>query len=115
MDEALLARVPLFATLPCSERRYLAATLRVVTAPAGAILCREGESGDRCYVVAAGHLDVIKAWDTPDEHLIATHGPGEVIGELSLFNRDRRRTATVRCRDAALRPPHAEPLRGKWL
>ncbi|NJN43860.1 MAG: cyclic nucleotide-binding domain-containing protein [Anaerolineae bacterium] len=43
-----------------------------------------------------GQLNVIKSLGTADERLIASRGPGEFVGELSLVNPDGLRTASVR-------------------
>ncbi|MBP7692542.1 MAG: SpoIIE family protein phosphatase [Anaerolineales bacterium] len=93
-----LAQVPLFAALPASELEALAARLRPLTFPAGTRVVREGDHGDQFYLILAGQLEVVKAEDTPDERLVGVRGPGEYIGEMSLFNPDSARTASVRAR-----------------
>ncbi len=98
MEESIIAQVPLFATLPESEVRHLAATLRPVDFAPQEILIREGELGDRFYVIVAGQIDIVKAIDTPEERLLGTRGSGEYAGEMSLLNPDGRRTASVRAR-----------------
>lgn len=60
------------------------------------IIMRQGEPGECMYVVLEGHADVVR------EHggsatLLATLGPGDFIGEMSLFERESR-SATVRAR-----------------
>ncbi|MDE3090579.1 MAG: SpoIIE family protein phosphatase [Chloroflexota bacterium] len=62
------------------------------------ILFREGEYGDRFFVVVEGEIEIIKALGTADERLIAVRKSGEYVGEMSLLNRDGLRTATVRTR-----------------
>lgn len=92
----LLARVPLFRRLPPDERQRLAAALRLITLPAGAVLFSQGEPGDRFYIVVEGRLEIVQALDTPDERILARRGPGEFVGEMSLLNPDGVRTASVR-------------------
>ena len=99
--EALLSQVPLFVSLPPDEIHYLADTLRPIVAPAGLLLFREAEQGDRFYVVLEGEIEIIKALDEPDERLLGVRGAGEYVGEMSLFNRDGLRTASARARTAA--------------
>jgi CRP-like cAMP-binding protein len=56
---------------------------------AGGVLMREGEPGDRYYVIASGRVDV-----TRDGRHLRTCGPGEGVGEIALL-RQIPRTATV--------------------
>jgi sigma-B regulation protein RsbU (phosphoserine phosphatase) len=96
VDLLALRQVPLFATLPLAEIEELARGLKAVEFEAGTILFREGEVGDRFYVVLAGEIAFIKAMDTLDERLVGVRGPGEFVGEMSLLNQDGLRTASVR-------------------
>jgi sigma-B regulation protein RsbU (phosphoserine phosphatase) len=96
MSAHVLGKVPLFATLPPAELEQLAAELRPCARLAGTVLFNEGECGDHFYVVVEGRIEIIKALGTREERLLSTRGPGEFVGEMSLLNRDGRRTATVR-------------------
>ena len=96
-----LGRVPLFKNLPEAELKRLSSELRVEELPPGSVLFREGECGDYFYVIREGQFEVLQAVDTPEERVIAVRGPGDFFGELSLFNPDGRRTATVRSKGKA--------------
>src|SRR5258708_14673749 len=98
MTDQLLARVPLFTGLPAAALAQLAEVLTLRQAPEGQIVFRETEHGEHFYVVIDGQIDVIKALGTPAQHLLASRGPGEFVGEMSLLNPDGLRTATVRAR-----------------
>ena len=98
MDEIFLAHVPLFATLPRRVLRRLVATLQQIELPANTVLFREGEQGDRFYVVMSGELEVLKRLSPTETRLLRICGPGEVMGEMGLLNRDALRTATLRTR-----------------
>jgi serine phosphatase RsbU (regulator of sigma subunit) len=102
VKEKLLARTPLFSSLPEDEISKLTESLRVLEVPPSKVLFQEGEIGDRFYIIIQGQIEVIKALDTPEERLIGVRGPGEFIGELSLINRAGLRTASVR----SLGPAH---------
>lgn len=102
MKEKLLAQAPLFKGLPKDEIKKLAETLSVREVPPKTILFKEGEIGDRFYIIIQGQIEVIKALGTPEERLIGLRGPGEFVGELSLINRAGLRTASVR----SLGPAH---------
>jgi sigma-B regulation protein RsbU (phosphoserine phosphatase) len=96
MNKQLLHKIPLFKDLPDEEIDLLADTLQVVELPPNTILFREGDPGDRFYIVIYGQLETIKALGTKEEWILGLRGPGEFIGELSLINRSGLRTASVR-------------------
>jgi len=98
MNDPILSRVPLFATLPASEIKRLQKALRRSEIPANSILFHEGERGDRFYIVLDGQVEIVQALGTADERLAGVRGPGEYFGEMSLLNRDALRTMSVRAR-----------------
>ena len=55
---ARLRAIPMFAPLPPPTIERLAAPPRHVAVPGGTAIIREGEAGDRFYVVDAGALEV---------------------------------------------------------
>jgi MFS family permease len=85
----LLRGIPLFAPLPLTAIERLASSLQAVDVATGERLIREGEIGDRYYVVATGELDV-----TREGIRLRTCGPGAGVGEIALLRRVPR-TATV--------------------
>jgi len=98
MKEQFLRRVPLFASLPPGETAYLAQTLRPSELAAETLVFLEGKQDDRFYILLDGEVEIIKALGSDAERLLGIRGPGSVIGEMSLFSRDGRHTASVRAR-----------------
>jgi len=92
----IIAQVPLFAQLPADELEHLVKTLDTCQYRAGEVLFSEGERGDRFYVIQNGQVEIVKSLGTANERLVALRGPGEFVGEMSLFNRSGLRTASVR-------------------
>ncbi len=62
--------------------------------PDGAIICRQGERGDRMYVVQAGRATVLRE-DDGTEVVVGELNRGDVFGEMAIFDRQPR-SATVR-------------------
>jgi phosphoserine phosphatase RsbU/P len=92
----LFKKVPLLSDLPRHELDYLAATLEIVYLHPGDVLFREEDAGESLFIVLEGELDVFMAIDTSAERRLASLGPGEFIGEMSLLIPGRSRTASVR-------------------
>ena len=104
-DLALLRGVPMFAPLPAVTIEELARALQPVHVAAGEDIVRQGEPGDRFYVVAAGDVDVLV-----DGRMVREQGAGESFGEIALL-RDEPRTASVRARsDTELRALERAPF-----
>ncbi len=93
--EAFLKTVPLFAeALGDGQLRLLATQSRATFFLAGTRLMTQGEFGGAMFVVASGEVAVTFADAAEREQSVAKLGPGDVVGEMSLFTGDRR-TATV--------------------
>jgi hypothetical protein len=87
---ALLRRIPLFSPLPPATMERLAASLDAMHFDAGHEIIRQGDAGDRFYVLSDGMVEV-----TSDGHSMGSFGRGYFFGEIALL-RDVLRTATVR-------------------
>ncbi|HSM70869.1 MAG TPA: SpoIIE family protein phosphatase [Anaerolineales bacterium] len=96
MRLSVLRKIPLFASLPTEERRYLASRLTSHELPVGHILFREGSQEKGFYILLEGEVEVLKSADTSNERSLGKRKAVSLIGEMSLFTRDGHRTATVR-------------------
>jgi MFS family permease len=92
----ILGSVPIFAPLPGVTLEHLATRLVPLRIEPGTIVVREGDAGDRFYVVAEGALDVSEYG-----RAISELGPGGYFGEIALI-RDVPRTATVTAKTATV-------------
>ena len=91
----LLQGSPIFAPLPLATIEWLTSRLLPVHLEAGSTLFRQGEHGDRFYLIDQGELEVLIDGASPK-----VEGPGGSLGEIALL-RDIPRTATVRARTDA--------------
>lgn len=66
---------------------------------AGAQIFAQGERGDQMYVITAGHVDV-----EVDGELIATLGPGELLGEMALIDAGPRSGTAIARSQCTLTP-----------
>jgi CRP-like cAMP-binding protein len=85
----LLAGCPLFVGIDDADLDHLAEKASQVEFPAGHVIARQGEIGTGFFVVIDGRVRVVR-----DGKVIATLGPGEFFGELSVLDR-MPRTAMV--------------------
>jgi CRP/FNR family transcriptional regulator, cyclic AMP receptor protein len=96
VDDGLevLSRAPLFEGLDEDGARALRSRMSDVKLERGERLFAEGDAGDRLYVVLEGKLKLTKAAPDGRENLLSVIGPGEMFGELSLFD-PRPRTSSA--------------------
>ena len=92
--EGVLAQSPLFAALDEESAASLEAAMTRRTLARGHVVFREGDTGDRLFVVLEGKVKISRAASDGRENLLAVLGATEMFGELSLFDPGAR-TATV--------------------
>jgi CRP/FNR family transcriptional regulator len=95
----LLSRVPVFSSLGPDDLALVAEVSHPRRFAAGEAVFREGDESNTCYVVRTGHARAVREHADGRQIALATFGPGDIFGELAMFD-DERRSATVETVDA---------------
>jgi putative peptide zinc metalloprotease protein len=90
-----LRRVPLFVNVTDEELDNIANHLVQERFPAGVAIIREGEPGDKFYILERGKASVWRVDSDQVERKIDEKGPGQYFGEVALVS-SAPRNATVR-------------------
>jgi CRP/FNR family transcriptional regulator/CRP/FNR family cyclic AMP-dependent transcriptional regulator len=90
-----LARASLFASLSEIELEAVRGACRVRRFKAGEVLFHEGDPGHTLYVLGTGRVKSVMAGPYGAETILAIHGPGDSIGELSLLDDEPRAASAV--------------------
>ena len=94
MIDSNLHDTPLFSALDDEAAIALKQSMVPQTIKKGQDLFKEGDPGDRLYVVTEGKIKLSHASGDGRESLLMVLGPGDMFGELSLFDPGPR-TATA--------------------
>ena len=109
MDQ-ILHQTPLFASLDLEGASALRELLTEQVVLKGEVLFYEGEPGNDLFMILEGKIKLVHASTDGRESLMAVLGPGEMFGELSLFDPGPR-TSTAK----ALTETHALRLSNQQL
>lgn len=101
MDDALRS-APLFRELDDEAAAALRDSMDEVRVTRGQVLFREGDAGDRVYVVIEGKVKLGRTAPDGRENLLAVLGPGQMFGELSLFDPGPRSATATAVTDSML-------------
>ncbi len=114
MDPEVLMQAPLFQGLEGEAATALAKAMSTAILDKGAVLFHEGDTGDQLYVVVEGKVKLSRSGSAGRENLLAVLGPGQMFGELSVFDPGpRSSTATAVTRSEIRVLEHDELIR--WL
>jgi CRP-like cAMP-binding protein len=98
----VLRRTPLFAALDEDASIALRASMTEFSLARGEVLFYEGDPGDALYVVTEGKVKLGRTSGDGRENLVGIQGPGEMFGELSLFDPGPRASTATALLDSKL-------------
>ena len=107
----LLSMVDVFTGLEDHELELLSRVAQEVSLPSDTIIFRQGDRGDKMYLVTSG---IIEIWKTEGHDIkgsrLARLKQGEIFGEMALFDKEPR-SATAITSQTSPRPAVARPQR----
>ncbi|WP_020577124.1 cyclic nucleotide-binding domain-containing protein [Actinopolymorpha alba] len=110
----VLRQAPMFAGLDESAASALRAAMHEVRLRRGEVLFHEGDAGEELYVVIDGKVKMGRTSSDGRENLLSVLGPGQMFGELSVFDPGPRSSTVTAVTDATLLALGQEQL-ATWL
>ncbi|ULL18348.1 ATP-binding cassette domain-containing protein [Paenibacillus sp. H1-7] len=95
VDEQRLGKLPFFSGIDPSHLRDMTSLFTTETFKDGEDAVREGEQGDKLYIIVRGRFEILKTTADAKEQRVAVLQDGDHFGEIALL-RGIPRTATVR-------------------
>jgi CRP/FNR family transcriptional regulator len=101
-DARTLRFGPLLRDLGDDDVGVMRSRVRSVSLRRGDHLFAEGDIGDQVYFVIEGKIKLTSAAPDGRENLISIHGPGDMFGELAMFDPTYRTSSATAVTDARL-------------
>ena len=101
-DDLVVRNAPLFTALDDEAASSLRASMTAVKVNKGNTLFKEGDAGDKLYIVVEGKLKLGTSSGDGRENLLSILGPGEMFGELSVFDPGPRTSTATAVTDTRL-------------
>ena len=109
--DGVLATAPLFAALDEATAELVGAAMTTRSVDRGHVVFSEGDTGDRLFIVLDGKIKISRSAADGRENLLAVLGPGEMFGELSLFDPGPRTATASAITESALASLDHDDLR----
>lgn len=93
-----LETIPIFAGLHAAALSEISNAVEETAFNAGDIIVREGEPGNRMFIIYSGRVEIVKHLAQPHEIVLAVFGPKNFVGEMSIIECVTR-SASVRAVD----------------
>jgi CRP/FNR family transcriptional regulator len=110
----VLSKLPLFAALSHDAGTALRGAMKREQFNRGDVIFDEGDQGDKLYAVIEGTVKIARTAADGRESLQTVRGPGEMFGELSLFDPRPRTAGVVALTDSVLASLAHDALR-PWI
>lgn len=94
-DLELLKKVPLFHNLGYRELMTIKDAANIMKLPKQNILFCEGDKGDALFLILSGKVKAYLLAEDGREVVLSILSPGEIVGEMAIFDMEEKRSATV--------------------
>ncbi len=98
--QKLMEQVEILSPLTANELSKLVERVSIVCYASGEMPVKQGEAGDSFYIIKSGRVKVIVEKETGESAVVATLGPGNFFGEMSLLT-GAVRTASIQVKEDA--------------
>ena len=95
MDRALFAQTPIFKGLGDDEIDAVAEICEVQELKHSEYIFREGDEGDRLYIIQNGEVRISRNVPGTGEEALTVLRPGACFGEMSVMDRSKRSTDAI--------------------
>lgn len=102
MEIALLKQAPIFADLDEGELARVVEVCREQKFQGAETVFKEGEPGNRLYIIAEGEVRISRNIPGSGEEALAVLKKGSVFGEMAIFDRSERSTDAIANSDCVL-------------
>jgi CRP/FNR family cyclic AMP-dependent transcriptional regulator len=91
----LLRQAAIFKGLEDDELAQVAEVCKTETFVSGEYIFREGENGNRLYLIVEGEVRISRVVPGSGEEALAVLKPGSLFGEMAVFDRSERSTDAI--------------------
>jgi CRP-like cAMP-binding protein len=102
MDRNLLKQAAIFAELDDDELDKVAEVCQEQQFKSGQTIFKEGEPGNRLYIIAEGEVRISRQVPGSGEEALSVLKPGACFGEMAVFDRSERSTDAIANTDCKL-------------
>ena len=96
-EENILLHTALFKQVSPAEAEELLPHLKHATFDKGDYIFSEGDTDQRMYLLEQGRVKLIRTSSDDRVQLLSIHAPGEVLGEIPVFDPHVARAPRPRC------------------
>ena len=95
MDVSLIKQAAIFSTLDDDELARVAEICKEQSFKSGQTIFKEGEPGNRLYIISAGDVRISRVVPGSGEEALTVLKPGACFGEMAVFDRSERSTDAI--------------------
>lgn len=93
MERLIATQIGKDLDMPAAE--FIASYMKAFSLSPGGIICQQGDDSSYLCIITRGRANIIRSDAEGNEKIVATVGPGQPLGELSLFDAEPRSASAV--------------------